>query len=404
MATAVEDQILHHCAHRLHGIDPVRILDVTGAVTQRGRGAVPRQDGHRARARDHDQGAERSEYQGRTASSSAQPHRHPRVDFNYEVSRSLSACEGAVLVVDSTQSVEARRWPMSTAIEQGLEVLPCSTRLTFRRRTSTAPKQIEDVIGLDCSGLSPAAARPVSASPTSSSRSCEGPPAGGSRRAPARAHLRLLVRQLPRAMIMVRVVDTLRRSERDCFMATKRDYEVTGSAPSSLSPSRSTTWARRGRLPHGSTSRRPRHQVGDTTVTHAGKPAMSPSPASGREADGLRPGIFPTDSADYPDPRRAEKLHMNDAAFSFEPDSSESARVRLPLRVPGPPPHGDHPGGSARVQPRPHHHRAERRLPYCLVSGEMVSREPGKAPPHRTSTGSGADREDESTCRRTSAC
>jgi GTP-binding protein LepA len=122
-------------AHIDHGKSTLadRILEFTGAVSERERGAVPRQDGHRARARDHDQGpARRLQVQGQ---------RRPdyqlnlidtpgHVDFTYEVSRSLSACEGALLVVDATQGVEAQTLAnVYLALEANLEIIPVLNKI-----------------------------------------------------------------------------------------------------------------------------------------------------------------------------------------------------------------------------------------------------------------------------------
>ncbi len=145
---------------------------------------------------------------------------------------------------------------------------------------------------------------------------------------------------------MVRVVDgTLKKGDKIRFMAdeapTTRCTEM-GSC-SRPSPSRSRRSARRGRLHRRQHQERPRHEGRRHGHARRDNPARAPTTwAAPRPLPGFKDvkpmvfaGIFPTDSADYPNLRDAlEKLHMNDAAFSFEPDVVRGARLRLPLRLP----------------------------------------------------------------------
>ena len=105
-------------------------------------------------------------------------------------------------------------------------------------------------------------------------------------------------------------------------------------------------------------------RVGDT-ITEAGRPADAPLPGFQPAKPMVFAGIFPTDSAHYEDLRDAlDKLRLNDASFTREPETLGGAGLRVPLRLPGPAAHGDRPGAArARVQPGPHHHRADRALP-----------------------------------------
>jgi GTP-binding protein LepA len=262
------------------------------------------------------------------------------VDFNYEVSRSLAACEGAVLVVDSTQGVEAQTLAnVYLAIEQGLEILPVLNKIDLPSSDVEGTKtQIEQVVGLDCS---------------------EAIAASGKTGAGVREILEQIVKKVPHprgrddaplralvfdswydsyrgAVAMVRVVDgLLRKGDKLRFLMTGTDYEVTemgvfkpfAAAVDELGP---------GEVGFVAANIKSVHDVklGDT-VTHAvnapgrGPHHMGPSTEPLPGFKDVKPmvfaGVYPTDSAEYPALRDAmEKLHMNDAAFSFEPDASEA--------------------------------------------------------------------------------
>jgi GTP-binding protein LepA len=262
------------------------------------------------------------------------------VDFNYEVSRSLSACEGAVLVVDSTQGVEAQTLAnVYLAIDQGLEILPFLNKVDLPSSDVDGTKeQIEQVVGLDCSeALSGSGKSGVGVAELIAQIVEKVPAPKGDPDGPLRALIFDSWYDSYRgAMIMIRVVDgTMKRGDKIRFMASKRDYEVTelGSfqpfavALDEIGPGEVGFVAGNIRSVHET-------NVGDT-VTHAASnpmkgphhqgPTTNPLPGFKEVKPMVFAGIFPTDSAEYPALRDAlEKLHMNDAAFSFEPDSSEA--------------------------------------------------------------------------------
>ena len=124
------------------------------------------------------------------------------VDFNYEVSRSLGACEGAVLVVDSTQGVEAQTLAnVYLALDQGLEILPVLNKVDLPSSDIEGTReQIEAIIGLDCSDAISASGKSGIGVPEILEQIVEKvpPPEGQPRRPPQGPHLRQLVRQLPR--------------------------------------------------------------------------------------------------------------------------------------------------------------------------------------------------------------
>jgi GTP-binding protein LepA len=252
------------------------------------------------------------------------------VDFNYEVSRSLSACEGAVLVVDSTQGVEAQTLAnVYLALDQGLEILPVLNKADLPSSdVEKTRQQIEQVIGLDCTDAISASGKTGLGVPEILEQIVAKVPAPkGNPDGPLRALIFDSWYDSYRgAVVMVRVVDgAIKKGDKIRFFATKRDYEVTelGSfQPFAVALEEIGT----GEVGFIAGNIKSVHdtKVGDT-VTHAGKPATVALPGFKDVKPMVFAGIFPTDGADYPALRDAlEKLHMNDAAFSFEPDSSEA--------------------------------------------------------------------------------
>ncbi len=262
------------------------------------------------------------------------------VDFNYEVSRSLAACEGAILVVDSTQGVEAQTLAnVYLAVEQGLEILPVLNKVDLPssdvERTRT---QIEQVVGLDCSDAIEASGKTGVGVRDIIEQIVRKVPAP---RGKDGAVLRALIFDswydtYRGAVVMMRIFDgTLRRGDKVRFFAAGTDHEVTelgifkpfASAVDELGPGEVGFLAANIKSVHDV-------KLGDT-VTHAvnapGRgahhlgPTTNPLPGFKDVKPMVFAGIYPTDNADYPQLRDAiEKLHLNDAAFSFEPDTSEA--------------------------------------------------------------------------------
>jgi GTP-binding protein LepA len=262
------------------------------------------------------------------------------VDFNYEVSRSLAACEGAILVVDSTQGVEAQTLAnVYLALEQGLEILPILNKIDLPSSDVDGTKaQIEQLVGLDCSeaiatsGKTGAGVREVLEQIVR-----KVPPPKGNDEGRLRALLFDSWYDTYRgAVAMVRVVDgTLKKGDKIRFLATGTDYEVheVGVFQPFATP---VDELGSGEVGFVSANIKSVHDVklGDT-VTHAvsapGRgphhigPTSDPLPGFKEVKPMVFAGVYPTDSADYPQLRDAiEKLHLNDAAFSFEPDTSEA--------------------------------------------------------------------------------
>jgi GTP-binding protein LepA len=262
------------------------------------------------------------------------------VDFNYEVSRSLAACEGAVLVVDSTQGVEAQTLAnVYLALEQGLEILPVLNKVDLPSADVEGTRaQIEQVVGLDCSEAIAASGKSgVGVRDILEQIVRKVPAPKGKVDAPLRALLFDSWYDTYRgAVAMVRVVDgILKKGDKVRFLMTGTDYEVTemglfrpfAAAIEELGPGEVGFIAGNIKSVHDV-------KLGDT-VTHAvsapGKgphhmgPTSDPLPGFKDVKAMVFAGVYPTDSADYPSLRDAmEKLHLNDAAFSFEPDASEA--------------------------------------------------------------------------------
>jgi GTP-binding protein LepA len=252
------------------------------------------------------------------------------VDFNYEVSRSLKACEGALLVVDASQGVEAQTLAnVFLALDNNLEIIPVLNKVDLPSADLDKTKrEIEDVIGLDCSGAIPASAKTgLGISEILEAIVARVPPPKGDPAAKTRALIFDSWYDSYRgAVVMVRVMEgTIRKGQKIRFMATGRDYELTEMgifAPhpiplTELGPGEVGFLAANIKSVVDT-------KIGDT-VTDAVHPSTEPLPGFKEVKPMVFAGIFPTDSAQYEDLRDAlSKLNMNDGAFVFEPDSSEA--------------------------------------------------------------------------------
>jgi GTP-binding protein LepA len=262
------------------------------------------------------------------------------VDFNYEVSRSLAACEGAILVVDSTQGVEAQTLAnVYLAIDHGLEIVPVLNKIDLPGSDVERTRaQIEQLVGLDCSDAIAASGKTgVGVREILEQVVQKVPHPKGKQTAQLRALLFDSWYDAYRgAVVMVRVVDgTLKKGDRIRFLFTGTDQEVTemGVFQPFATP---VDELGAGEVGFVVANIKSVHDVklGDT-VTHAmsapGRgphhlgPSAEPLPGFKEVKPMVFAGVYPTDSAEYPQLRDAiEKLHLNDAAFTFEPDTSEA--------------------------------------------------------------------------------
>jgi len=252
------------------------------------------------------------------------------VDFNYEVSSSLRACEGALLVVDATQGVQAQTVANAyLAIENDLEIIPVLNKVDLpSANVDHTAEQIEEVIGLDCSGALFASGKTgVGVLEVLEAVIDRVPPPVGDPNAPLRALLFDSWYDSYRgAVVMLRVMDgTLKKGDRIKFMATGRHYDVTEMgcynphpmAIEELGPGEVGFVAANIKSTEDT-------KIGDTVTSfHHG--ATEPLPGFREVKPMVFAGIFPTDSAEYENLRDAlAKLHMNDSSFSFEPDTSDA--------------------------------------------------------------------------------
>jgi GTP-binding protein LepA len=250
------------------------------------------------------------------------------VDFSYEVSRSLSACEGALLVVDASQGVEAQSVANCyTAIELGVEVTPVLNKIDLPSADpARVSQEIEDVIGVDatdavrCSAKTGEGVRDVLEEVVA-----KVPPPVGDIDAPLKALvIDAWFDNYVGVVMLVRVVDgVLRAKEKIRLMATGAEYlceQVGVFTPKSL---------QRPQLSAGEVGfiiagikELAAAKVGDT-VTLAGKPAAAPLPGFKEVKPQVFAGLYPVESNQFESLRTAlEKLRLNDSSLQFEPENS----------------------------------------------------------------------------------
>ena len=252
------------------------------------------------------------------------------VDFSYEVSRSLSACEGALLVVDATQGVEAQTVANCyTAIELGVEVLPVLNKMDLQSaHPDEAKEEIEDVIGLDATDAIEASAKTGMGIDEILERVVERIPAPqGDPAAPLQA---LIIDSwfdnYVGVVMLVRVVNgTIKPKDKIRLMATGANHLV--EQVGVFTPKSQT----RPELSAGQVGfvvagiKELKHaRVGDT-VTNAAKPAEEALPGFKEAKSQVFAGLYPVESNQYDALRDAlTKLQLNDAALHFEPEVSQA--------------------------------------------------------------------------------
>lgn len=250
------------------------------------------------------------------------------VDFTYEVSRSLAACEGALLVVDATQGVEAQTLAnVYLALENDLEIVPVINKIDLQSaRIDEAKKEIEDVIGLDTEGCPCVSAKEG----TNIRDILEAvvkliPPPDGDTEAPLRALIFDSYYDNYKGVILfIRVKDgCVKVGDAVKTFRSDRVYEVTevGAFAPALQPKEQLLAGEVGYLAASIKDIR-EIAVGDT-VTGATRPAAEPLPGYKQVQPVVFCGIYPLDGSRFLDLKEAiMKLQLNDASLLFEPDNS----------------------------------------------------------------------------------
>ena len=252
------------------------------------------------------------------------------VDFNYEVSRALRACEGVLLVIDAAQGVEAQTIQNAyLAVDNGLEVLPVINKIDLPAAdVPAAIAELEEVIGIPGDH-----AVAVSAKTGENVRAVLEaiveylPPPTGDPDGPLRALIFDAIYDAYQGVIaFIRVFDgNIRAKDQIRVASTGKRFEVDKVGFFRPEPTVSEVlgvgevgWFTAGVKEIADT------QIGDT-VTYADRPTDRPIPGFKPAMPVVFSGLYPTDTEDYPKLREAlEKLRLNDAAFSFEPETSEA--------------------------------------------------------------------------------
>ncbi|MDR1704530.1 MAG: translation elongation factor 4 [Clostridiales bacterium] len=251
------------------------------------------------------------------------------VDFNYEVSRSLAACEGAVLVVDAAQGVEAQTLAnVYLAAENNLEIIPVINKIDLiAADPERAMREIEDDIGIPAQDAPLISAKnDINIDQVFDAIVEKVPPPEGDPAKPLRALIfDSLYDPYKGVIVFLRVFDGgLKKGDNVLFIATGKEFEVTEAGyfgPGRFVPSPGLTAGEVGYLT-ASIKNVADTQIGDT-VTLADNPTDNPFPGFKEAVPMVYCGVFPSDRSKYQDLRDAlDKLRLNDAALFFEPEVS----------------------------------------------------------------------------------
>jgi GTP-binding protein LepA len=252
------------------------------------------------------------------------------VDFSYEVSRSLAACEGALLVVDSSQGVEAQTLAnVYLALENNLEIIPILNKIDLPgSEPERVANEIEEVVGLDCNNIIKASAKNgIGVDEILESIVHLVPPPEDMLDKPLRALIFDSYYDPYRGVIVYfRVMDgTVKNDDRIRLMASGKEYDLDELGV--LSPNQvQVNSLHAGEVGYLAAAIKTveNARVGDT-ITLATEPAEKPLPGYTEARPMVFCGLFPTDADQYEDLREAlDKLKLNDAALSYEPETSSA--------------------------------------------------------------------------------
>lgn len=250
------------------------------------------------------------------------------VDFSYEVSRSLAACDGAILVVDAAQGVEAQTLAnVYLALENDLQLLPVLNKIDLPSANPPAIlEQIENVIGLETDNAHLISAKTgEGVADVLESVITAFPPPSGNPEGPLRALIFDAWFDTYRGLIiLVRIVDgSLSPKDKVRFMATGSEYQVdeVGIFTPKMAKQESLELGQVGYV-IATIKSLDEARVGDT-ITNAKNGATKSLPGFKESKPMVFSGLYPVDAKDYEDLREAmEKLQINDASFEFEPETS----------------------------------------------------------------------------------
>ena len=250
------------------------------------------------------------------------------VDFSYEVSRSLSACEGALLIVDASQGVEAQTLANTyLAIENDLELIPVLNKIDLpSAEPERIKEQIENIIGLDASeAVLTSAKTGIGIEEVLEAIVKKIPAPQGDKNAPLKALIFDSWYDSYRGVIVLfRIIEgTIKKGTKIKFFNTGREYlvETLGVNRPRPTPINTLSVGEVGFLT-ASIKTVADVQIGDT-ITEAANPTTEPFPGFQEVKPMVFAGLYPTDNAQYEELRDAmEKLRLNDASFFFEPESS----------------------------------------------------------------------------------
>ena len=250
------------------------------------------------------------------------------VDFTYEVSRSLAACEGAILIVDAAQGVEAQTLANAyLAINNDLEIIPVVNKIDLpTARPDEAKRQIEEVVGIPADEALLVSAKMGIGIPAILEAIVNRIPAPiGETEAPLKALVLDSVYDNYRGVIMyTRIVDgSVKRGEKIRLMETRRSYEVeeVGIFTPDMQPTPELRTGGVGYLIAG-IREIDKAKIGDTITDHV-RPTETPLPGYREMKPLVFSGLYPADTNQFHALREAlDKLRLNDSSFNFEPETS----------------------------------------------------------------------------------
>jgi GTP-binding protein LepA len=250
------------------------------------------------------------------------------VDFSYEVTRSLAACEGALLLVDASQGVEAQTLANAyLAVENNLEIIPVINKIDLpSAQPEECKRQIEDIIGLDSSTAILASAKEgTGVKDILEAIVARLPPPAGDPEAPLKALIFDSSFDPYRGVVIVaRVIDgVLRKKQKVRLMALGQEYEVDdlGVFSPKAIPAEELSVGEVGFVV-ANIKRVADAKIGDT-ITEVARPTTEPFPGFKELKPMVFAGLYPVESHQYAELREAlEKLRLNDASFFYEPETS----------------------------------------------------------------------------------